>query len=129
MNNSEVQVAFSCPYACGFHSTKNDDDDNDARCTEFWHNVFNPSVTDQPFGRAKCPKCDNYIQQCHYCNKSTIDEYCTSQNRSAKSRMQRHYKYVHEPTINKRPKLNEPETPDCMEVDFSTNNEQYDDDK
>lgn len=127
MNNSEVQVAFSCPYGCGF-STKNDDDDNDTRCTEFWHDVFNPSVTDQPFGRAKCPNCGNYLQQCHYCNKSTIDEYCTKQGRSAKSRMRRHYEYVHEPTINKRPKLNEPETPDCMDVDFSTNNEQYDDD-
>ena len=42
--------------------------------------------------------------------------------------MKIHYEKVHEPTINKRPKLNEPETPDCMDVDFSTNNEQYDDD-
>ena len=97
MNNSEVQVAFSCPYGCGF-STKNDDDDNDTRCTEFWHNVFNPSVTDQPFGRAKCPNCGSYIQQCHYCDRSTIDEYCTKQGRSAKSRMRRHYEYVHEPS-------------------------------
>ena len=119
------KVYFSCP-KCRLILLPNTIDNVDAdadRCTMFRQKVFH-SRNDKPFVEANCPKCSARILQCRHCSKSISAITNKSQQRSAQQIMQRHYEQAHTNKY-KRPKLNEPETSDCMEVDdFSTNNEQ-----